>query len=170
VLLQHAQQLDLHATGEISPISSRNRVPPSACSNRPSRRRTAPVNAPLLVPEQLALEQRLGERGAVELDERPAGARAQRWWIALAISSPLPVPLSPVSSTEARLPRPGSTTAIHLLHGRGWSPMHAWSGATPLAHAQLRGAGSASRTQRVRRLIARSTTTSSSSVSSGLVR
>jgi hypothetical protein len=33
-LLQHAQQLDLHRGG-ISPISSRNSVPPSASSNGP---------------------------------------------------------------------------------------------------------------------------------------
>jgi hypothetical protein len=50
--------------GGISPISSSSTVPPAAAGERP-----APV------PEQLALEQRLGERGAVDGQERPLGAR-----------------------------------------------------------------------------------------------
>ena len=40
------------------------------------RRRSAPVNAPLLVAEQLALEQGFGYGGAVERQERPLGPRA----------------------------------------------------------------------------------------------
>ena len=50
------------------------------------------------VAEELAVEQRLGEPGAVDRDERPRRAAAPRWWIVRATSS-LPVPLSPVSST-----------------------------------------------------------------------
>ena len=52
-------------------------MPPSACSNCPARRRSAPVKAPLLVAEQFALEQRLGKGRAVHRDERPR-RRARR--------------------------------------------------------------------------------------------
>ena len=43
--LEHAQQLRLQRGG-ISPISSRNTVPPRAVSSRPGLGRAAPVNAP----------------------------------------------------------------------------------------------------------------------------
>ena len=62
--------------GEISPISSRNSVPPLACWKRPSRRADRAGERAALVAEQLALEQRLGERRAVQLHERALGARA----------------------------------------------------------------------------------------------
>ena len=55
---------------------------------------TAPVNAPLLVAEQLALDQRLGQRRAVDLHERAGRARASRAWTRCATSS-LPTPVSP---------------------------------------------------------------------------
>ena len=57
--------------------------------------------------EQLTLEQRLGKRGAVELDERLFRAR-MCIWIACATSS-FPVPLSPVMRTVARV---GATRSI----------------------------------------------------------
>ncbi len=60
----------------MSPTSSRNSVPPSAASNLPSRRATAPVKAPLLVAEELALDQLAAERRAVHLHERLGAARA----------------------------------------------------------------------------------------------
>ena len=44
-------------------------MPPSACSKRPMRCLSAPVNAPLLVAEQFGLEQVLLQRRAVHLDE-----------------------------------------------------------------------------------------------------
>ena len=53
-------------------------MPPSAISNLPRRSATAPVNAPLHVAEQLALDQLLGNRGAVHLDERAGAPPAQR--------------------------------------------------------------------------------------------
>ena len=56
--------------GETVPSSSRNRVPPAASSKQPFLRWWAPVNAPLLVTEELALEQRVGERAAVDGEER----------------------------------------------------------------------------------------------------
>ena len=74
-------------------------MPPSASSKRPLRAETAPVNAPLRVAEELALEERLGDGGAVDRHERAVG-RLLLAWIAFATSS-LPVPLSPVMSTVA---------------------------------------------------------------------
>ena len=52
-------------------------MPVSASSKRPSRRSAAPVNDALLVTEQLALEQRLGQRPHVHGDERLAPTRTQ---------------------------------------------------------------------------------------------
>ena len=60
-----------------SPISSRNSVPPSASSNAPARARSAPVNAALLVAEQLGLEQVGRDGAAVDDDQRSGGARAR---------------------------------------------------------------------------------------------
>ena len=60
----------------MSPISSRNSVPPSACSNRPRRSACAPVNDAALVAEELGLEQILRDRRGVDRDERLGGARA----------------------------------------------------------------------------------------------
>jgi hypothetical protein len=60
----------------ISPISSRNRVPPSACSKRPIRRWAAPVKAPFFVAEKLAFQQLRRKRRAMHRDHlrrRPAG-------------------------------------------------------------------------------------------------
>ena len=62
----------------VSPISSRKSVPPWAATKWPGRARLAPVNAPRIVTEELALEQRLGKRGAVDRHERAARAPAAR--------------------------------------------------------------------------------------------
>jgi len=74
--LQDAQQLDSGSTAAAPRTSSRKSVPLSASSKRPLRSAVAPVNAPLLVAEQLALDDRLGQGAAVRLDERPVGAIA----------------------------------------------------------------------------------------------
>ena len=55
--------------GLMSPTSSRKIVPLSACSNLPICFSVAPVNDALLVAEQLGLDQLLGNRRAVDLDE-----------------------------------------------------------------------------------------------------
>jgi hypothetical protein len=47
---QHAQQARLQRRVDMSPISSRNSVPPSACSKRPRRSESAPVNEPFSWP------------------------------------------------------------------------------------------------------------------------
>ena len=59
-----------------SPISSRNSVPLSATSTRPCLAAIALGERPLLVPEQLGLDQALREGGAVERDERGGAAPA----------------------------------------------------------------------------------------------
>ena len=63
----------------MSPISSRNSVPPSASSKRPMRVVDRARERALLVTEQLALEQVARNRAAVDRDERPvARARTAR--------------------------------------------------------------------------------------------
>ena len=62
----------------MSPISSRNSVPPSAAWNRPRRSCDRAGEGALLVAEQLGLEQALGNRAAVHRDERRVGARGWR--------------------------------------------------------------------------------------------
>ena len=69
-------------------------MPPSASSNRPILRAGGPGEGALLVTEQLALDQRRGQGGAVDRDERRCRARWLVAWIARATSS-LPVPVSP---------------------------------------------------------------------------
>ena len=52
-------------------------MPPSASSKRPLRWAIGAGERALLVAEELALDERVGQRGAVELDEGPGPARAQ---------------------------------------------------------------------------------------------
>ena len=87
----------LCSSGGMSPISSRNNVPPLHCSNLPMRRLSAPVKDPLLVPEQLAFEQRLGNRRTVHRQKRPLRPLAEL--VQRRATSSLPVPLSPRINT-----------------------------------------------------------------------
>src|SRR5690606_23567563 len=76
-LLQHVQELDLRTERDLGDLVEEQ----GALVRLLEAPRAPPVGArerPLLVPEQLALEQRLRERRAVDGDERLAGARAQR--------------------------------------------------------------------------------------------
>ena len=57
--------------GAISPISSRNSVPPSRQLEPAALLRDRAGEGAALVAEQLALEQRLGQRRAVDGDEGP---------------------------------------------------------------------------------------------------
>src|SRR5690606_14975540 len=74
VLLEEAQQLDLDRRRDLADLVEEQRAaigelePPVLARHRAGE-------AALLVAEQLALEQRLGERGAVQLDERTGDAR-----------------------------------------------------------------------------------------------
>ena len=61
----------------MSPISSRKSVPPSHCSNRPTRCAVGAGEGALLVAEQFALEQRLGNRRAIDRHEFLVLTRAE---------------------------------------------------------------------------------------------
>ena len=80
----------------MSPISSRNRVPPSAISTRPSRALSAPVNAPFSCPKSSDSSSSAGI--AAQLTETRRPFRPDAAWIARATSS-LPVPVSPRTRT-----------------------------------------------------------------------
>jgi hypothetical protein len=87
------------ATRSMSPISSRNSVPPCACSKKPRFLACAPVNAPRSWPKSSLS---MSSRGmAAQLTfTNGSSARGERRWMAREMSS-LPVPLSPVMSTDA---------------------------------------------------------------------
>ena len=80
--------------GLASPISSRNRIPPSAASKSPPRLSYAPVKAPRIWPNS----SRSSRSGAMAAQLRGMNGpltRGPSLWNARAISS-LPVPVSPV--------------------------------------------------------------------------
>ena len=84
---------------EISPISSRNSVPPSACRKRPSRRLSAPVKAPFSCPNN-SDSRRLSVRAAQFTATHGPSLRWLWLWMARATSS-LPVPDLPLINTVA---------------------------------------------------------------------
>ena len=120
-----------------SPISSRKSVPPSATSNLPARSRVAPVKAPGDVAEQLALGDRLGQRGAVDVDQRPRRAEPEAAWIWRATSS-LPTPVSPVMSTARSEPATSSISLAQPAHGRAVAEDLAAAAAPRCAAARAR--------------------------------
>ncbi len=95
-LLERAQELGLHPGRHLSDLVEEE-GPARGLQEEPQSRLTGIREGPLHVTEELALEEVLRHRRAVDGDERPRG-RALRAWMALATSS-LPVPLSPVMST-----------------------------------------------------------------------
>jgi hypothetical protein len=105
------------------------------------RSAVGPGEGALLVAEQLALQQVLGQRGAVQRDEGrpPAGPSA---WIARA-SSPLPVPLSPVMQHRGPRARDLPRDLIDLLHRRAGAEQALQAAAVALAQlpAQVLGLG-----------------------------
>ena len=89
--------------GDSSPISSRKSVPAGGLREAPVA--SCAIGAgerAALVAEELALEERLRDRRAVDGDERALARARSRSWMERATSS-LPVPLSPRTSTVARL-------------------------------------------------------------------
>ena len=80
-------------------ISSRNSVPPSASSNRPTRSARASVNAPRTWPNS-SLSNTVSDTPPALTVTIGRAARGESAWIAWA-TSPLPVPFSPVISTLA---------------------------------------------------------------------
>ena len=83
----------------MSPISSRNNVPPSASSNFPSRSANAPVKLPFMWPNSSLSISSPGIAAQFTSTNGP-WARGDSAWIARATSS-LPVPFSPRISTRA---------------------------------------------------------------------
>ncbi len=81
----------------MSPISSRNNVPPSACSKRPIRRASAPVNAPFSCPNS---SDSSSSAAMADVFSATNGWCARGLWSCSArATSSLPVPDSPVIST-----------------------------------------------------------------------
>ena len=97
----------------ISPISSRNSVPPSASSNCPFFIAEASVNAPFSKPKS-SLSIKFSGIAAMFIAINGPSLRGEFLWINLAKSS-LPTPLSPISITEA------SVFATRLLKFRAYS-------------------------------------------------
>ena len=74
-LLEHAEQLDLGGQAHLADLIEEQRALGSQLeSTQPAG--VGPGERPLLVPEQLALQQRLGQGGAVDRDERAIAAGA----------------------------------------------------------------------------------------------
>ena len=115
LLLQHAQQLDLHV-GDSSPTSSRKIVPLCASSKRPFFCCTAPVNAPRSCPNSSLSARLAGSAAQLTLTITPCRRRL-RLWMARAVSS-LPVPVSPSTSTVDSVSATMPIDLNTLLHRR----------------------------------------------------
>jgi hypothetical protein len=95
--------------GASSPTSSRKSVPPSAALDLARHPAVGAGEAPALVAEELALDERLGERGAVDGHEGPLAPRGcWRGWPAR--RAPCPCPSRRAAAPWRRPPRPA-----HLL-------------------------------------------------------
>src|SRR3569832_1995053 len=82
----------------MSPISSRNKVPPSDCPTRPRRAAVAPVKAPRSCPNNSDSNR---SRGIAAVLRAMKGLSARGLWRCSArATSSLPVPDSPLMSTE----------------------------------------------------------------------
>ena len=97
------------ASSDMSPISSRKSVPPSACSNLPLRCSVAPVNEPFSWPKSSLSSSSRGIAAQLTSTKGPC-ARGLRSWRRRATSS-LPVPFSPWIRTRALVGATFSTSA-----------------------------------------------------------
>ena len=150
--------------GAMSPTSSRKRVPPSACSNLPIRRRSAPVKAPRSWPNSSPSRRASGIAAQLIARKGPRrGGRADRW----------PGRRAPCRSRSRPVIRTGHVLAggapdglVDRLHG----------GRTPTIRSASASAGSSSSSSRARTWVrrpcsmARASTPRSSWSSSGLRR
>ena len=118
-LLKHAQQLGLHVETDVADLVEKQRA---AVGRLEAAHLVADGvgERPLDVAKQFAFQQRRRQGGAMDLDERLAGAGLLSW-TALASSS-LPVPLSPRSSTADGLAATLRTSVINCRTG-GLEPM-----------------------------------------------
>ena len=96
----------------MSPISSRNSVPPSASSNLPFLAVSAPVKAPRVWPNSSLSMSSSGMAAQLTSTNGPS-ARRLWWWMFRATSS-LPVPFSPKISTR---PLEGAAWAMSRAQG-----------------------------------------------------
>lgn len=115
-----AQQPVCNGSG-ISPISSRNSVPPWAISNSPARPpRREPVNAPFLIAKQFCFQQRFGNRPAVDCNKRMRRPVAHRGGQNIPDESPGPpaLCLSPFPLNQHRCTGAGHTanSLPYLFH------------------------------------------------------
>ncbi len=108
----------------MSPISSRKSVPPSLCSNRPTRCVMAPVNAPFSWPKS-SLSSNCSGIAAQLIATKFRPARPEKRWIALAASS-LPVPLSPVTITGASECETRPIILKTCCMAADWPTMESW--------------------------------------------
>ena len=83
--------------GDISPISSRKKVPPRAAANNPCLSRTAPVNEPFTWPNS-SDSSRLSGSAPQFSDRKGPSLRPESSWMKCAMTS-FPVPDSPWMST-----------------------------------------------------------------------
>ena len=91
--LEHAQQLGLHAEGQLADLVEEDRAAVGHLEAAEGARDGAGEGA-LLVAEQLALDQGVGKGGAVDGRRAAGSLRRLRSWMARATRS-LPVPVSP---------------------------------------------------------------------------
>ena len=128
-LLEDAEELDLDG-GAGSPRPRRGRASRrSPCSRRPTRSRTAPVNAPRTCPKSSLSRSSPGSAAQLTATNGPP-LRGEWAWSARATTS-LPVPLSPVMRTFASLPWSDSTRwTIRSICGeratRPWETRALW--------------------------------------------
>ncbi len=123
----------------MSPISSRNSVPPSAVSTRPSLRSRASVKAPRSWPNSSDSSSCAGS--AAQLSSTKGLSRRGPLKCSARATSSLPVPVSPRTSTAGASPSCSLRFSVQQLAQRGVQRQHAGG----LALQVLRSAPSPSR-------------------------
>ena len=106
-LLQDAQELDLRRRRDLADLVEEERAAVGLLE-APGAPPIGAGEGALLVAEELALEERLGERGAVERDERRLGARARARGSPRASSPFAGAALAGDEHRRARRARPGA--------------------------------------------------------------
>ena len=126
LLLEHAKHLGLGIKAHVADLVQKKRSS-IGLLELPALHGGGPSERPLFVPEQLALDQRLGNRGAVDGDEGPLGPRAAQ--MHGSCNQFLTRPVLPSDEYPA-VRRPGRLDQLpQLLHGRRLSdqlelPLH----------------------------------------------
>ena len=146
--------------GSISLISSSSKVPPSAASNLPIRRASAPEKAPFSWPNSSDSSRFSGIAAQFSATNGPPARRERRWM--KRASTSLPVPDSPLISTEASAPATCSARRIIACMAGSRATM-AWLSPSAAARmAAIRsGSGGRGRNSRAPARIARTTASGS---------